>query len=311
MIIFSNHHFISIDEKRTIKFFLELLLVFTLAIQAYAPAHAYDDAKDHYADIELVLFENREYKKTLVNGNAKTALQMLEEATALAIDQFGNTGESKLNNLKEYGVPNVPKGIEEIRLSSDPDHHQSYTHLGWDFIYGKEDKANWPKRKEIILSTVNKIFGFSFLSGTILGYKVGYDKKCESFSALIYYVHVIGDHIDSNKKKENDPNYRTQNLWIPLVRDNYGRENTPSIIDDLLYHVEVFFAENPGNANVYRYFIQELKNLRADASVDIGKTAGLSSNAYAEDLRKLLSEFVPILLKKDAFFQTVFFPERM
>ena len=54
----------------------------------------------------------------------------------------------------------------------------------------------WPKRQEILLSAVEKVFNFNGLpdfTDRIFG---NYTDQGRAFTRLLYYIHLLGDHIE-------------------------------------------------------------------------------------------------------------------
>ncbi len=106
---------------------------------------------------------------------------MLEYASYLAIDQSGGNGEEKLNFLKSKKARHLPKLAEFDLTGIFYGNHRNYTHRGWDYAYPvpkdeSQDKANWPARKNILRSTVNKVCDF--------GDRNQYRRKIQGISRL-------------------------------------------------------------------------------------------------------------------------------
>lgn len=227
----------------------------------------------------------------------------LYEASQLTLDQYNGFYEKELNNLKEYGVRHLPSSIDKIDFSDNSD-HRSKTHLGWDHKYpttGKDKEANWPVRKTILLSTVNKVFNFGLFSGWF-GI---YDEKCNSFSALIYYVHVLGDTIaDKNNKTEGHSVKKLDDCTLPLVVRQQSSVN-PDIISELQKHIDILFVDQDHSG-----IDKELKRLRDDAYYNVYIVNKEYSDVYygfAEELNKILIQEIPKLLKNEPFFTKVFY----
>lgn len=289
---------------------LLLCLAVAIFLSALSMVAAYDDAEDHNKDLSRVLFGTEIFVST-ADGEAKDALRMLELAAALAIDQFGGTGGDKLDQLTKYGAAKLPKSLDVFDLTGVSfAHHRNYTHQGWDFQYPL-DKANWPVRKHVITATVEKVFAFQSLPAKLLGISWGSDRRTANFGALVYYVHILGDHVDANMKMTDNPDFTQRSLIAPLVRAHADSANNPDIIGDLVVHLEGLFARSQSKSRSYRNLMNALSQLRMVAGEDAAKTAGLSTNAYAGELLDTLQEYLPILLRNEPFFQEVFYPERM
>jgi hypothetical protein len=207
-------------------------------------------------------------------------------------------------------VGGVPKEIVAIKFTANAITHRNFTHKGWDFNYQlshNEDPANWPVRKRILLLTVNEVFDFGLFSGSWFGVD-NFDAKCNSLSALIYYVHIIGDHIyDSSYKNITQ---------APLYRPN--DDKNPGIIPEVINHCKILFENTPGNKRVYRDFMTQLNLILDRVKPFVNSEGGINSqekyevyHKCAEDLMDLLTSNVPKLVKNEQFFLKVFFPSRV
>ncbi len=273
---------------------IAVLLFMVLLIPARVYAYN-SDVHDKYL-IE-VLFGNTAVRNTDV-------LDALNAASAIAIDQHNNDGQNKLDELKNiYKIKGLPSTIDKFNVNHG--HlHRNYTHKGWDYDYKNDennDEAHWADiRKEILLKTVNQSFDFGFFSGKPL---IGYSKQCEGLAALIYYVHVLGDHLSNET-------YNSSYKEIPLIKGNgqYG------IIEDLKHYSELLFSDH--TSRTYKSYILELDRIKDDIRGIYHDPADLEDtdtykqyHRYAEEIMQCLKEYVPLLIKKENFFQKVFYPE--
>lgn len=283
--------------KRIISALLVVVCLFSLC----STAMAYDK-KDHSRYLELVLF-GQEYYAVSKATSVQLALEALEDASYLALDQFNSNGSNELSFLRNrYIVPGLPNSIEEINFTANY-LHRSHTHRGWEYEY-IIDKAKWPIRKNILLSTTEKVFNFKLLSGTILGVDFGYDKKCNSFAALLYYVHVLSDH-------EARVSFKVTDVMIPLAQAHVDSDN-PDIYSELKYHLSILFADQK-DTHKYKAFAQELDS-QAEHARSLAATMGGINNdekfgtfkSQVDDLFTLLEDYVPRLLREELFFSNVF-----
>ena len=255
------------------------------------------DKHDYY--LEQVLFGQTGYNGT--DLRAKDAIIILNAACAVAIDQYNGSYKQELEYLRDYQVNNLPSSIDEINFTDGPD-HRGKTHLGWDHKYpntGKHAQAKWPVRKEILLSTVNKVFDFGFFSGWF-GI---YDEKCKSFSAFIYYVHILGDTIADKTEKSKHDQRKMDDLVLPvLVRQQSSVK--PDILSELQKHIDILFDEQDhSELNI------QFKQLRDNARYTTWIVDGEYSDTYygyAEELMDILIKQIPKLLKNESFFNNVF-----
>lgn len=275
-------------------------------------AFAHDKALDHYKDLERVLFG-----RELQGREREGAIKLLEYASALALDQFSTremtetgkriSGTEKLLFLKTSGVRGIPSKIEEIDFIASAKTHQSYTHRGWDHDY-IDDKANWNVRKKLLLATVEHVFDFDFLSGTFLGEVVsrGYDKRCNSFAALVYYVHILGDLVEAKNYKAVQ-----SKLVIPLAQAHPGESNR-DIFYELDQHLPIIFREQK-NSRTYKSLISDLRELALEARALAGEVGGVNKDEKFEKYHKhivktmeTLEQYIPRLLQNEEFFTKVF-----
>ena len=190
---------------------------------------------------------------------------------------------------------NLPGKIDDIDFTGN-DHHREYTHRGWEYNY-TTDKAHWEIRKRILRETVNHIFNFGFGSGRYFGVD-RYDKRCDSFAAVVYYIHVLQDHLE---KKEYKP------LIMPLAREH----DNLAIIDELLKHFEVLFADQTGS-RVYQTMVSDMMSILDEAKKLVG-SGGLTTDEKLEDyynccdkLKGVLKDGLHILLHKCDWFEKAF-----
>ena len=241
-------------------------------------------------------FSEENYSEKELQG-----IEALEAASYLAVDQYNGNGTEELKTLSDYRVPSLPRSISEIDFSGNQ-YHRRYTHRGWLGPYNNEDrpypddKAHWNTRKEILLQTTKKVFGFNDSQSRIN----------DSLSAVIYYIHILGDHI-----VETD--YQKMNSDMIGVG---GRNDQYDIIHQLIYHFDVLFT-SPTSTNRYNSFRSQLRLLNNEFSDLVNKDGGVNTSekqtAYsglAKKLMDLLIKHVPELLQEEAYFSKVFPPRQ-
>ena len=286
-------------KKRLIAWVLVLLTMLTISVPAFA-----GNQDEHSAIIERVLFGDGEYKKTLQAAGQKKKKQKLEDlenAVALCLDQFNNTDQGLLDSLNKHGVHGIPKSIDAFSFPGNSMSHREQTHLGWKHNYEKSDNFDWPQiwktRKNILLQTVNKVFGFQWLAGewSIFGktIQLGYDDQCDAFAAFLYYLHVLGDY------KEYNPSQRDSltGKVIPLVTDD--KENFFSELERVL---PILLEDSVGTKS-YQGFIHDIKKMKDD----VKKMDNIDYAELADTLLEKLERNVPNLLKNEPFFEDVFY----
>ena len=184
--------------RRIISLLLSLVLLITAV-----PAFAHDREK-HDEELEYVLFRDRFYSDT--HPDTGKIIKRIEDAAYLSIDQYNGNGETELSNLVADKIPGVPSSIKEIDFSSNYS-HRDFTHRGWNVTY--DEKAHWPERQTILINTIrSKLFAsvesplawFPWLSDQVYG-KNNYDRQAEAFAVMVYYIHILGDHIEAEQYK--------------------------------------------------------------------------------------------------------------
>lgn len=145
-----------------------LFLVMVFSFETIC-AQAHQNAAEHYEELEAMLFNSRNFHES-VEGDERKAVRVLEYASTLCIDQFGESDRILLEGLKKWGVEGIISNISEINpdegdsIKLSARNHRTYTHQGWDYSYTGEkygDLANWPERKNILLASAEKVFDFS------------------------------------------------------------------------------------------------------------------------------------------------------
>ena len=279
---------------------ISLLLGLVLLISA-APAFAHD-REEHDQELEYVLFRDRYYSDT--HPTTGKTIERIEDAAYLAIDQYNGSGTTELKNLNDDKVPGIPSSIDQINFSSNYA-HRDFTHRGWRVTY--DPKAHWPERQTILKNTIRaKLFSssegpFSWLPWSSDRDKT--DRKVEAFAVLVYYVHVLGDHIEAEK-------FTALNYVSPLA--NYNDRDNPGIIPDLMKYLAVLF-EDQSSAEQYNSMMQDLEHLADSSDKLYHSVGGIRETQFPEyhqnalDLLETLATYVPDLLKNEAFFHKAFF----
>ncbi len=271
---------------------LRIISLFFVFVLFHSPINSVAfDAHEHDAYLREVLLGDKAVKNTDV-------MDALNDASALAIDQHNGGSQKTLDELRKLGIKGIPKKVKEFNVGHGAQ-HRNYTHKGWDYEYEEyKDEAKWVKvRKNILLKTVNQSFEFGVTSGKLF---FDYDDQCKGMAALIYYVHIIGDHISNE-------NYNSTYEEIPLVKGtgDYG------IIEDLEKYSELLFTDH--DSRNYKEFIYELEELKESIEDIYDSPSDLEDpevykqyREYAEDLMNILKDYVPGLLEKEKFFSDVF-----
>lgn len=243
--------------------------------------------------MEDVLFRN--FKIIENDSKAKEDIRALECACYLTIDQTNNKGETSLEYLQEYGVEGIPSSLEELNIETGVNDHRSATHRGWDFNYIGKNAEKWPIRQRIMLNTVDTVFDFD-----------GNVDKQESFCELLYYVHILGDHL-SDEKIQHTNNSNGLKMGVG------GRHDDQNIIDYLIDNIEVLFKDQK-HTHKYTHLVANLEERNARFSEIVNSEGGISTQEdfdlykkYTDEVKELLTLYVPEMLKEEQFFYEVFY----
>ncbi len=263
--------------KRAVSIALTFCFLLNLSISCFAFA-----AEDHDSYMNSVIFGN--------SFTADKKSEILSAASYLTIDQYSGNGQDKLDVLEKNNIKKLPS-LSDIDFNGNQ-HHRKYTHLGWNHSYS-DDKANWNERKTILLSSASKIFKFGFFNGWF-GY---YNDKCDSFCALVYYIHILGDCIDYSDKNDG-----LSDDVIPLVAVNPSLQE-PDVFYELKHYLGILFSGQK-NTTSYSSMMQEIENYEINARAIIsGNTVDAFELATIEDdLMQALSNYVYPLLQNEQFY---------
>ena len=255
-------------------------------------------------------------------------LDLLENATALCLDQFNGNDEGLLGELQSEKIRGVPSSIADIDLQTNGKDHRYFTHMGWHYDYEKDGiegktkdecaewNVRWIKRKAILVNTVDSVFNFGAIDTikTWVPFIPNDGTKADAFAELLYVIHVIGDYEHGINKllKDNDNisiaenrNYKLKVIGINLVNLN---ENGSSrcLFDDLN---ESLAALVDTSSTDYAKLADELdlltRKARRIGSVTSKEKADEFKSAIV-DLEDCLANYVPKLLSKCEFFTNVF-----
>lgn len=166
---------------RKVKIFICTLIALVFFVQT--PVEACNKTQSE-TYIEQLIFGNDAGKY-----NNNTNKKLLLDAVYLCCEQCDGHGQNEINLLHKYDIKTIST-IQEIDLKEKQLY--KYLHNSWD----AENDTNQIKkiRKTVLQDTVNKVFDFGFFSN-IFNSRGG---KCDYFSALLYYFHILADHIADN-----------------------------------------------------------------------------------------------------------------
>lgn len=273
--------------KRVITILLTAVLCFSLTTSVYAFNR--DEHDKYMLDVLFKSFKNVENDKSISDE-----IEALECASYLTIDQYNGNGENDLSYLKQYGVKELPTSISKIDYASGP-YHRRATHRGWDGettgVYNTTDKERWLIRKKILINTTDKIFDFK-----------GNTAKRDSFCALIYYTHILGDRIADTKYYPNSD-----------IIELGGRSDNQDITHELRHHIGILFSDQ-SHSFKFNHVVTKLDYLDSRIAALLKKNNGVLSDkdfaeykSYAEDIMEVLIYNIPEMLKDEDFFKKTFY----
>lgn len=287
---------------RKLKAFI-LVLVVLLSITPLCYAHPFSDQKK---EMQYVLFGRDNYYASQPKKQ-RDAIDALAYAQNLVTDEFnGDTTPvfaERLSFLQNLGVQGLPTGIEEIDFKYNSG-HEKFVNIRWE-PYETPQKGNWKVRKNILLTTVNKVFDFGMGTDIYLfgnNPLVPYEKQCDAFAALLFYVHQIGD-IETTAYKA---------YVFPLARQHPGEGNADILWDLMEIYLPSLFPSQV-DSDEYKNLFTELGRLATDARELAGSVGGINSEekekrikAYAQETIQILSRYIPKMLHNETFFINTF-----
>lgn len=264
------------------------LICFLIGISFFCYSHG---AEKHDEFFKFILFGS----DVGLDAKENEKLILLDYASRIAIDQYNGSYEYELNFLKSKGI-NTITSIKDIDYTSNQ-YHQRYTHLGWTFSYPR-DVANWELRKKLLLATTNKVFKFNS------------NEQHDAFAALMYYIHIIGDHHGDDKN----------NAYCRMALG--GRSDSLDILDELSIYIPRLFKKQKSEANALCERLQTInqkcsallkrkgeeyddRNVKREV-MDLTPEEYKTYQRYARDTLKVLSEEVPNLLRNEKWFTKVY-----
>ena len=143
-------------------------------------------------------------------------------------------------------MQNLPASVSEIALPGGPQHRQ-YTHRGWNdqinYLFDEDQKERWLKRKEVLRNTVYKVFDYNqqpfWLSWLPFFHDEKSEMKYDSFCALVYYVHILGDYLEDSNYQQFNGN--TNGRKVAFARSHADEENIDLFFELQIHLSKLFF----------------------------------------------------------------------
>lgn len=266
------------------KFLLAAIIISVLS----APLTAHN-AHKHNQEMERVLFglpasydEKIDHEKVL----------KLEAAVYLAVDYFAgvNNEAAGTRALETLGMERTIK-LKDIATPGN--HHEVYTHLGWDDSWyhgGRNARKKWSfRRDKILTATVLRLTGGDNTK----------KKQKTALAKLCYYIHITGDH------EGNKPGSSHDRMCL-VPRPNVKAQNC--IIDELVICLGELFPDQDCSS-----LLADLKEIKRNArQIDDATDEGSERiKTIATRVLELLYNNVPDMLKQEDFFAENFFPDEV
>lgn len=298
---------------------IAILLLVVFFVGSAPAAYAHKKQQAHDADLKKVLFGS---ESIYLSGDKGLSFQAIANAAALTIDQFSSskvsdrkpsgklTHEKLLKNLDKLGIKAKVAKFDEIDLNTDngssitANTHRKYTHLGWNYKYQTPDEAFWPKRKQLLIDTVYWVLfnRDAILAEIPIRWDYKSDEQCEAFCAVVYYIHILGDHI------EGDTSQKLEYIE-PLQYTDVFR---PGLITEIKEQLQILFMSQRGSWK-YAGLMDAITTLEVESEEEYKTWGSLDTNEkckinqeYANEVLDALSMYVPGLLMKEPFFASRF-----
>ena len=299
---------------------IALLLAAAMFVMGGAPAVVHEKQDEHDKDLKYALFGSRE---KVLSGDEKVIFKAISNAAALTIDQYSlNETERKKEkvykklqeDLDNLGLPKISICFDDLDLNRTvapdgkniaPNTHRKYTHLGWNYKNYPNEEF-WKLRKQVLLHTVNwTLFNdkaaFSWVPG-LSDALYSPSEQCEAFSAMVYYIHILGDHI------EGDVSQKLEYLEPIQYVDAF----TPGIITELKEQLRIVF-KSQNKSWSYAGLMDAITTLEVETEEEYKTWGKLDTNEkceinkyYAEEILRVLSAYLPQLLANEPFFNNHF-----
>jgi hypothetical protein len=279
----------------------------------------------HADDISKLLI-GRGYYSNSGNHNLFTVLTGLTYIMYLTVDStwYSEEGEIPHDNvtkakkyLEDHQKELKIKGIPNIKefLTPGGRFHGEYTHLGWDHPFYRDDTAGkWLVRKEILRDFLGKHFSFGLNDSA----DIIKPSKRDSFAALLYYVHILGDHENNtivtarsripikSLDEQNDAETRIITHWERNSNNENGIPAT-TIIAELNKHLKILFKEQEGSPryrnllSINNYIPEVYQINAADDKTERARKIQENQRAKAKWILDILFNNVPYLLQNESF----------
>ena len=165
-------------KKRFVSALLAFALVFSFSGSIYA---CNEKQTDTY--VSKIIFGDNAARHQM---DKKT--EMLLDALYICSEQSDESGQDKLNNLKDQKIWSFWNSPSLAKININSQHLLDCSHNSWEYVFLRKQKEQ-SKRKSVLTDTVKNVFDIKINSS--LEDKI----KAESFAQLLYYSHILCDYI--------------------------------------------------------------------------------------------------------------------
>lgn len=229
------------------------LLILSLFISSSLTAYACDEEQTNLYVLQILFGDSASQYET------NSEVEKLISALYLCSEQVNGNGQDKLNLLRKANVSQLPV-LEKISISSDS--ILAYSHNSWDCE--SEDKIQ-KKRKSILKNTVLEVFDFGFINEKLKSER----GKVDSFTALLYYSHILADYLADDPI---DTRISAKGYDIPA------------------YSGQAFFEINGGIPEFTNKQKLEVKSYKEYSDLDDYKRCGAAISLIGPDTLELVEE---------------------
>lgn len=172
--------------KRIITFLLVIFVWCSCSLSLYAC----DENQSNIRVTEILFGDNAPRYSS--DENVKALLSALY----LCCEQYDNDGkgQKKIDYLNSQKVKKIPQ-ISDINIGINE--LIPCAHIAWLDTYLANNKIR-DRRKAILQNTVEHVFDFGWSWNYLLG---GVSEKSKSFTALLYYFHILADYLGDDPEK--------------------------------------------------------------------------------------------------------------
>ncbi len=163
--------------KRIALFFL----IFCISMSSLSTVYACEEEQSNYYVKQIVFGNNA------VNYESNTNVENLLNALYICSQQTERAGQEKLTALKKAKISGVPT-LEKINIGVG--YLFECAHNKWEYV-SKSTKKAQNARKSLLRRTVTNTFDFGWFNER---FNSG-GGKIDSFSALLYYSHILADYL--------------------------------------------------------------------------------------------------------------------